>query len=199
MLTIELAGQSRTNLGKKESKALRANELVPCVLYGTGENVNFTVDAKSFNKVIVTPNVYVVLLNIDGKVRKAIIKEVQFHPVSDAVMHVDFLEIVDNKPFTTKLPIKIEGHSEGVKQGGKLKVKMRKMKVSGLLKDMPSELVIDITSLGIGQTIKLSSLSFNGLTIEEPKTSVVCSVFVTRDVAATAAAATAAPAAAPAK
>lgn len=190
MLTIELAGQSRTNLGKKESKALRASELIPCVLYGTGENVNFTVDAKSFNKVIVTPNVYIVLLNIDGKVRKAIVKEVQFHPVTDAVMHVDFLEIVDKKPFTIKLPIKIEGHSEGVKQGGKLKVKMRKMKVSGLEKDMPSELVIDITSLGIGQSIKLSSLSFKGLTIEEPKTSVVCSVLASRDVAA----ATAAPA-----
>ncbi len=114
MLTIDLAGQSRTNLGKKESKALRASELIPCVLYGTGDNVTFTVDQKAFGKVIITPNVYVVVLNIDGKTRKAIVKEVQFHPVSDEVLHVDFLEITDDKAFATKLPIKIEGHSEGV-------------------------------------------------------------------------------------
>ncbi len=184
MLTIDLAGQSRTNLGKKESKALRASELIPCVLYGTGDNVTFTVDQKAFGKVIITPNVYVVVLNIDGKTRKAIVKEVQFHPVSDEVLHVDFLEITDDKAFAIKLPIKIEGHSEGVKQGGKLKVKMRKMKVSGLLKDMPSELVVDITTLGVGQSIKLSALSFNGLTIEEPKSSVVCSVAAGREAAA---------------
>ena len=167
MLTIDLAGQSRTNLGKKESKALRACELIPCVLYGAGKNVTFTVDKKAFGKVIITPNVYVVVLNIDGKTHKAILKEVQFHPVSDEVLHVDFLEITEDKALAIKLPIKIEGHSEGVKQGGKLKVKMRKMKVSGLLKDMPSELVVDITALGVGQSIKLSALSFNGLTIEK--------------------------------
>lgn len=181
MLTIDLAGQSRTNLGKKESKHLREAGLIPCALYGVGENQNLTVEAKAFDKVIITPNVYVVNLNIDGKEHKAILKEVQYHPVTDAVMHVDFLEVTDTKPFSIKLPIKVEGHAEGVKQGGKLKVKMRKMKVFGLLKDLPAELVIDVTNLGLGQSIKLSSLSFEGLTIEEPKTSVVCSVLTTRD------------------
>ena len=181
MLTIELAGQSRTNLGKKESKHLRAEGLIPCVLYGAGENANFTVSVKAFDKVIITPNVYVVLLNIDGKAHKAILKEVQFHPVTDEVLHVDFLEVTDDKPFAVKLPIKIEGHAEGVKQGGKLKVKMRKMKVSGLLKDLPDVLKIDISALGLGQSIKLASLSFDGLTIEDPKSSVVCSVLATRE------------------
>lgn len=181
MLTIDLAGQSRTNLGKKESKHLRAAGSIPCVLYGVGENKNFTVEAKAFDKVIITPNVYVVVLNIDGVSHKAILKEVQFHPVTDQVLHVDFLEVTDEKPFMIKLPIKVVGHSEGVKQGGKLKVKMRKMKVSGLLKDLPSELVVDVTSLGLGQSVKLASLSFEGLTIEDPKSSVVCSVLATRD------------------
>lgn len=181
MLTIDLAGQSRTNLGKKESKAIRANGLIPCVLYGAGENVNFTVDAKAFDKVIITPNVYVVELNIDGKAHKAILKEVQFHPVTDNVLHVDFLEVSEEKPFAVKLPIKITGHAEGVKLGGKLKVKMRKMKVSGLLKDLPAELEIDVTSLGLGHSIKLANVAFDGLTIEEPKSSVVCSVLATRD------------------
>lgn len=184
MLTIDLKGQSRTNLGKKESKALRANGLIPCVLYGSGENLNLTVEAKAFDKVIITPNVYVVILDIDGKEHKAILKEVQYHPVTDNVLHVDFLEITDDKPFAIKLPIKITGHSEGVKQGGKLKVKMRKMKVCGLLNNLPSELEIDITSLGLGQSVRISSLSFDNLTIEEPKSSVVCSVLATRDSAA---------------
>lgn len=181
MLTIDLAGQSRTNLGKKESKHLREAGLIPCVLYGAGENTNFTVEAKAFDKVFITPNVYVVNLNLDGKAHKAIVKEIQFHPVTDNVLHVDFLEISDDKPFAVKLPIKITGHAEGVKLGGKLKVKMRKMRVSGLLKDLPSELEIDITSLGLGQSIKLAALSFDGLTIEEPKSSVVCSVLATRE------------------
>ncbi len=181
MLTIDLVGQPRTNLGKKDSKEVRANGLIPCVLYGIGENVNFTVEAKAFDKVIVTPNVYVVVLNIDGKTHKAVLKEVQYHPVTDNVLHVDFLEITDDKPFMVKLPIKIVGHAEGVKQGGKLKVKMRKMKVSGLLKDLPAELEIDVTSLGLGHSIKLSTVSFEGLTIEEPKSSVVCTVLSTRD------------------
>ncbi|MCQ2958700.1 MAG: 50S ribosomal protein L25/general stress protein Ctc [Bacteroidales bacterium] len=181
MLSIDLAGQSRTNLGKKESKGIRANGQIPCVLYGCGENVNFTVEAKAFDKVIITPNVYVVNLNIDGKARKAILKEVQFHPVTDNVLHVDFLEITEEKPFSIKLPIKVVGHAEGVKLGGKLKVKMRKMKVSGLLKDMPEILEIDVTSLGLGQSVKLANVAFNNLTIEEPKSSVVCTVMATRE------------------
>lgn len=181
MLTIDLAGQSRTNLGKKDSKELRAKGLIPCVLYGMGENVNFTVEAKAFSKVYISPNVYVVVLNIDGKEHKAILKEIQFHPVTDSVLHVDFLEVTEDKPFMVKLPIKITGHAEGVKLGGKLKVKMRKMRVSGLMKDLPAELVIDVTSLGLGHSIKLATVSFDGLTIEEPKSSVVCSVLATRD------------------
>ena len=163
MLTIDLAGQSRTNLGKKESKHLREGGLVPCVLYGAGKNTNFTVEAKAFDKVYITPNVYVVNLNLDGTTHMAIVKEIQFHPVTDNVLHVDFLEISEDKPFSVKLPIKITGHSEGVKQGGKLKVKMRKMRVSGLLKDLPAELEIDITSLGLGNSLLIILVSNKSL------------------------------------
>ena len=183
MQTIELKGQERKVIGKAESKLNRVSGNIPCVLYGGKENIHFTVEQIPFNKVIITPNVYVVLLSIDGKDFKAILKEVQVHPVTDAVLHVDFLQITDDKPFSIKLPIKITGVSDGVKQGGKLQIKMRKVKVNGLLKDIPNVLDVDITKLGIGQSVKIDSLSYKNLTIEEPKSAVVCSVNLTRSAA----------------
>jgi len=183
MQSIELQGQLRTAIGKSESKLNRVSGSIPCVLYGGKENIHFTVDEIAFSKVYITPIVYVVNLSIDGKSYKAIIKNIQFHPVTDKVLHVDFYEILDNKPFSIKLPVNIVGVSEGVKQGGKLQVKMRKIKVKGLLKDLPDVLEIDITKLGIGQSIKMESLQFTNLVIEEPKTAVVCSVNLTRSAA----------------
>jgi large subunit ribosomal protein L25 len=183
MQSIELQGQLRTAIGKSESKLNRVSGSIPCVLYGGKENIHFTVDEIAFSKVYITPIVYVVNLSIDGKSYKAIIKNIQFHPVTDKVLHVDFYEILDNKPFSIKLPVNIVGVSEGVKQGGKLQVKMRKIKVKGLLKDLPDVLEIDITKLGIGQSIKMESLQFTNLVIEEPKSAVVCSVNLTRSAA----------------
>jgi large subunit ribosomal protein L25 len=183
MQSIELQGQLRTAIGKSESKLNRVSGSIPCVLYGGKENIHFTVDEIAFSKVYITPIVYVVNLSIDGKSYKAIIKNIQFHPVTDKVLHVDFYEILDNKPFSIKLPVNIVGVSEGVKQGGKLQVKMRKIKVKGLLKDLPDVLEIDITKLGIGQSIKMESLQFTNLVIEEPKSAVVCSLNLTRSAA----------------
>ncbi|MCL2327150.1 MAG: 50S ribosomal protein L25/general stress protein Ctc [Bacteroidetes bacterium] len=183
MLSIELQGTKRTTASNAETKQSRANGNVPCVLYGGKENVHFSVNAIAFEKVYITPNVYVVELTIEGKKHKAIIKDMQFHPTTDAPIHVDFLEITDDKAFTIKLPVKLKGVAEGVKAGGKLQQKMRKLKVSGLLKDMPATLDVEISKLAIGQSIKVEKLAFAGLTILDPKSAVICSVNLTRSAA----------------
>lgn len=183
MQIIELQGQLRSAIGKTESKLTRVSGSIPCVLYGGKENVHFSVNSIAFSKVYITPVVFIVHLIIDGKTYKAIVKNIQFHPVSDKVLHVDFYEIEDAKPFSIKLPVNITGVSEGVKQGGKLQMKMRKIKVNGLLKNMPEKIDIDITKLGIGQSIKMETLQLSNLVIEEPKSAVVCSVNLTRSAA----------------
>ncbi|MDR2962438.1 MAG: 50S ribosomal protein L25/general stress protein Ctc [Bacteroidales bacterium] len=183
MLSIELQGTKRTTANNAETKQSRANGNIPCVLYGGSENLHFSVNRIAFDKVYISPNVYVVELNIEGKKHKAIVKDIQFHPTTDAPIHVDFLEISDNKPFTIKLPIKLNGVAEGVKQGGKLQQKMRKLKVNGLLKDMPATLDVEISKLTIGQSVKIDTLNFNGLTILDPKSAVICSVNLTRSAA----------------
>ena len=183
MQVIELQGQTRESIGKHETKLIRINGNIPCVLYGGKENIHFTIQKIPFNKVIITPNVYVIKLTIDGKEVNAIVKDLQFHPVSDDVLHVDFQQIFEDKPFSIKLPIKIVGVSDGVKQGGKLQIKMRKLKVNGLLKNMPNVIEIDISHLNIGNSVKIDSLKVANLTFEEPKNAVVCSVNLTRSAA----------------
>lgn len=180
MQTIEVKGQIREIVGKKDSKSVRLSGNIPCILYGGKDILHFTIKSIPFNKVIITPNVYIIKLDIGGKEYSAILKEVQFHPVSDAVIHVDFLEISEDKPFSIKLPIKIVGVSDGVKQGGKLQLKMRKVKVNGLTKNLPDTLEIDITKLNIGQSIKIETVVFPNLKIEEPKNAVICSVNLSR-------------------
>lgn len=184
MLSIDLQGEVREISKKSDTKLSRVNGLVPCVLYGGAEVVHFLVNAIKFEKVYITPNVYVVNLSIDGKSYKAIIKDIQFHPVTDAPMHVDFYEISETKPFTVKIPVNIVGVSDGVKQGGKLQVKLRKLRVNGLLKDIPTNLDVDITPLAIGQSVKIGTLEYKGLTILENKNGVVCTVNLTRAVRA---------------
>lgn len=180
MKFIELQGELRTEVGKSKSKLARANGSIPCTMYGGEKNLNFTVSEIAFTKVFKTPEVYIVHIQLGKNMHKAIVKDIQFHPVTDRAIHVDFYEIAEDKPFSIKMPVKIVGDSEGVKQGGKLQVKMRKLKVKGLLKDIPSELTVDISSLKIGQSIRIPSLSYDNLIIEESKNAVVCSVNLTR-------------------
>ncbi len=182
MKFIELQGELRTEVGKSKSRLARANGNIPCTMYGGEKNLNFTVNEVAFTKVFKTPEVYVVHIFFGKKMHKAIVKEIQFHPVTDRAIHVDFYEVAEDKPFSIKMPIKVVGDSDGVKQGGKLQIKMRKLKVKGLLKDIPSELIVDISSLQIGESIRVSSLSYDNLTIEELKNAVVCSVNLTRSV-----------------
>lgn len=189
MKTIDIKGTARSEFGKKASRAYRKENNIPCVLYGMGENVNFMVPVDELRKVVYTPHIYVINIDIDGKVYNAIMKEIQFHPVKDTILHVDFLEINEEKPIVIGIPVKLEGLAEGVKAGGKLNLQMRLLKVKGLYTEVPEKLVIDVTNLGLGKSIQVGALNFPGLEVLNAKNAVVCSVQLTR--AARGAAATA--------
>lgn len=191
MKTFEIKGSKRVAGGKKAVKALRKEGLVPCVIYGNGnEAVSFAVEEAQFRNLIYTPNIYIVNVDIEGKSYKAILKDLQFHPVSDELLHVDFLEVTDDKPVTIAIPISIEGNSEGVRAGGKLQVEMRKLIVKGLIKDLPDVLKIDITTLGLGKVFKVQDLKFENLEVLNAKNAVVVSVRMTRAAKSAAAEAT---------
>ena len=196
MLEINVSGQSRTDLGKKASKLLRKEGLIPCNIYGIEKGENGLPVAKSFvvpfseiRKVVYTPNVYVVNINIDGVEKKAVIKELQFHPVSDALLHVDFLEITAEKPVTVGIPVKLVGHAAGVRNGGRLALAVRQLKVTASYLNIPEILEIDVTPLEIGKSIKVGELHFEGLEFATSKEVVVCSVQMTRQARAAAQAA----------
>ena len=180
MKSFDLKGTVRTDLGKKATKAERVVDNVPCVLYGTAENVHFTTTVSEIRKLVYTPEVFVVNLEIDGKVTKAIMKALQFHPVTDKVLHMDFLVISEDKPVIVNLPVKLEGLSEGVKAGGKLALEMRNLKVKGLYTQIPENIVIDVTELGLGKTIQVAKVSVPNLEILNAKNAVVAQVKLTR-------------------
>ena len=180
MQTIELSAKKRAELGKSSTKQLRKNEEVPCVLYGGKEVTHFAAPANSFRKLIFTPNVYIVSLDIDGKKSNAIIQDIQYHPVSDEILHVDFLQVSDDKPIVIEIPVKLNGFAEGVKAGGKLTLERRKLKVKGLAKNLPDTLDINIDNLGLGKTIQISDLNFDNLELLNAKNAVVVAVRLTR-------------------
>lgn len=180
MKTFQLSGSQRDGIGKKAAKAYRKESLVPCVLYGGGDVVHFTIEKEAIRKLIYTPEVYIVDLTIDGKSTTAVLKDSQYHPVTDELLHVDFLRVVADKPIVFEIPVVLEGLAEGVKAGGKLSLEMRKLKVKGLYKDFPEQLKIDISSLGLGKTMQVGSLSFDNLELLNAKDNVVAAVKLTR-------------------
>lgn len=189
MEIFELAGSVRTDLGKKANKALRANGEVPCVIYGAGENVNFYVTEKDLMKLLYTPKVYLVNITIDGKSYKTAMREIQFHPVSDKVLHIDFYQVSEEKPVVMEVPVKLVGFAAGVKLGGKLIQVMRKLKVRAIPANLPDELVVDVTPLELGKSMKVKELGFEGFEIVNSPEVVVANVKITRDARAAAAAA----------
>lgn len=187
MKSIEIVGSLRTETGKKATHSLRKNNSVPCVLYGMQKDENgnqvathFTVTVDGLRKLVYTPHIYVVDLNIDGKVVNAIMKDIQFHPVTDAILHVDFLQINEESPIVMEVPVQMEGLAEGVKAGGKLALQMRKLKVKALYSAIPERLIVNVTNLGLGKTIKVGELNYEGLEILNAKEAVVCAVKLTR-------------------
>ena len=180
MKTFQLAGQPRPDLGKKASKGLRAGDLIPAVLYGGNDVVHFTVSQEAVRNLVYSPDIFVIDLDIAGKKVKAVLKDLQFHPVTDAILHLDFLEVEAGKPIVMVVPVVLTGHAEGVKAGGKLSLEMRKLKVRAPYNEIPEQLFIDVTELGLGKTIQVGALSFDGLEITNAKNAVVCAVKLTR-------------------
>ncbi len=186
MKEFALTGTKRETVGKKASKLMRKEGLIPCNLYGEKfvdgkpEALSFSIPMTELRKAIYTPHIYVLNLTIDGKEHKAIMKELQFHPVTDAVLHVDFLEISEEKPITVGIPVKLNGLAVGVRNGGKLNLSIRKINVTAPYKQIPEVLDIDVTNLELGKSIKVGQLNFDGLKIATSPEVIVCSVKATR-------------------
>lgn len=194
MKSIEVKGTARTIAERsseqtKALKAIRKNNGVPCVLYGGGENIHFTVTNDELRNLVYTPHIYIVDLIIDGKKYNAIMKDIQFHPVKDNILHVDFYQIDESKPIVMEVPVQLEGLAEGVKAGGKMSLQMRKLKVKALYNVIPERLVINVSHLGLGKTIKVGELNYEGLELINAKEAVVCAVKLTRAARGAAAAA----------
>jgi large subunit ribosomal protein L25 len=180
MKTLEINGSFRNELGKKSSKQLRKDGNVPCVIYEKDQNIHFYTHENSFKDLVYSPDAHVAVLNIDGKVYKAVLKDIQYHPVKDNIIHADFIEVFDDKPLVINIPIKVTGVSVGVLAGGKLSIKKRSLKVKGLACDIPEYVTIDITDLKIHQGVKISDISFDKIELLDPKKSLVLSIATSR-------------------
>lgn len=192
MKTVTLSGSSRANVGKVNARELRAKGHVPCVIYGGKEQIHFHADERAFKPVIFTPNAHIVEVNLDGKVYKTVLQEAQYHRINDKLIHADFLEIIDGKPVTVEIPVRLNGQSEGVKKGGKLVLKLRKLKARGLANILPDYIDINIEKLDIGDSVSVGDINIEGVTLLNAKNVSVVAVNTTR--AAAAADAAAAPA-----
>ncbi|MGP1421062.1 MAG: 50S ribosomal protein L25/general stress protein Ctc [Tannerella sp.] len=218
MKTFELKGTPRENLGKKMSKNLRKQGMIPAVLYGqepvalpytgkmnAGEKLveigdgkgiivtDFSVSFDGVRKLIYTPEIHLVSIEMgDGRKVNAILKEIQFHAVSDAILHLDFQEVFADKPIEMHVPVELIGHAVGVKAGGKLTQAMRKLKVKGLAEQIPEKLTVNVDHLELGKTIKVGELQFDHVELISPKNAVVCAVKMTRAAQSAAGAAAAA-------
>jgi large subunit ribosomal protein L25 len=180
MKTFELKGTLRADVGKKATKLVRKQGQIPCVLYGGEEPVHFSAPINDFRKLLYTPHVYIVNIDVEGKVYPALLKDLQFHPVSDEVLHIDFKMLHDDKPAVTRIPVVTTGFSVGVQAGGRLKTEIRRLKVKALPKDFPDTLTIDVTKIALGHSLKVRDLKFPNLELLDPAGAVVISVKLTR-------------------
>ena len=197
MKTVSLSGSLRANVGKVDATAVRAKGHVPCVIYGAGEQIHFSTDIRNFKNIIFTPDTNLVEIDVDGKKYKTVLQEAQYHKLNDNLIHADFLMVSEDKPVSVQLPVKAVGQSEGVKAGGKLILKMRKLKVKGLISKLPECINLNIDKLVIGKSISVGDINIDGITVLHPKNISVISVETTRAVVAeepAKAASTAAPA-----
>jgi large subunit ribosomal protein L25 len=180
MKEVSLSGSLRENVGKKDTKALRRAGLVPCVVYGGENQTHFAVKSVDLNKLIYTSDVYKVELDIDGKKITSVIKELQFHPVTDKVIHADFIELIDDKEIKIDLPVILKGNALGVRNGGRLLTVYRTLSLKGLPSAFPDDIEIDITELRIGEKIRVDEVSIPGLTILAPDNAVICGIKMAR-------------------
>lgn len=180
MKHIEIKANGRAGFGKKESAEIRRNGSVPCVIYGGGETIHFSVEKTAFKTLLFTPQSYIVNFDIDGKKETGVMREVQYHPVTDEPIHIDFYRVQKGKQIAIDLPVVLTGNSEGVKQGGKLQLAKRKLRVVALEENLPDAITVDVTELGLGKSIFVGDLNIENLSILTPSTTAVCAVRMTR-------------------
>ncbi len=186
MKSISIIGTKRAAQTKQENIQLRAEGKVPCVLYGGKEQIHFSTPALSLKGLVYTPNVYTVELNIEGVTYKALMKDLQFHPVTDNIQHIDFIEIKDDKKITIDIPVKVIGNAVGVRAGGQLVVKSRSLKISAFAKDLPDNITVSIDKLEIGDDIRVSDIKIKGVEILNSPNNVITGVKTTRAAASAA-------------
>jgi large subunit ribosomal protein L25 len=180
MKTVSMSGSSRESVGKKDAKLQRSEGRIPCVLYGGKEQYKFTADEKSFAQIVFTPDSYFIKLTIDGKIHDCILKDIQYHPVSDTILHADFIEFSMDKPLTMSVPVQFTGNAPGLIKGGQLIKKFRKLNVRALPGDMPEAVVIDISNLDIDQKITIGELVQDKYTILEKPERYIIAIRATR-------------------
>ncbi len=180
MKTVSLSGSPRENVGKKDAKSLRGQGMVPCVLYGGEKQVHFFLDERDFTKILFTPETFIINFTIGDKKYHSLLQDVQYHPVSDKVLHADFLEFDENKQIKVAIPIQSTGTSTGVLKGGSLKLVMRKLVVKALAKDIPEQITVNISKLDIGDAFKVKDLKVEGIEFLDRPNNVIAAVKVTR-------------------
>ena len=183
MKRVSISGSQRENVGKKDAKMHRAEGRVISVLYGAGEQTHFTIEKNPFDKIIFTPDVFIIDLEINGKVIPAILQDVQYHPVTDQPLHADFLQIVEGKPVVIDLPVKLEGVAPGIIKGGVLTKKLRNIPIKGLVTDIPEFITIDISGLDIGDSIKVRDIDLGNLVPQITEDNLVAGVKTARGAA----------------
>lgn len=189
MKTIEIKAVKRDVYGKKEAKRLHREEMVPATLSGNGETIHFAISAKDLKPIIYTENSYIINFDIEGKKELGVIREAQFHPVREQMLHIDFYRAVPGKEVSIDIPVRLTGSSAGVKLGGKLTLSKRKIHVRGILENLPDELLVDVTELNLGQSVFVGDIKREGLTMLTPATTAIAAVKMTRAARGAAAAA----------
>lgn len=180
MRVVSMSGALREHVGKKDAKALRRDAKVPCVIYGKNEQITFSVAQTAFDRIIFNPEPCFVEIEINGTKHSAMMKDIDFHPVTDIVYHADFYELSDDKPIVMSIPVHTTGTSVGVMKGGKLAYKQKRLNVKALPANMPSEILVDITKLDVAQRVKVQDIPAENFQILNPKSSEVLVVNSTR-------------------
>ena len=181
MKSITIQGTKRESVGKKSTKALRDAELVPCVVYGGNEPLNFSTEEKSFKNLVYTPEAHTVSIEVDGQTIPAVLQDIQFHPITDRILHVDFYQLSEDKPVIMEVPVRITGRAKGVVSGGVLRQSFRKLKVKAIPANLPDEIVVDVTPLRIGNKLYVAALKNEAYTFMHPDNAVVAAVKMSRN------------------
>ena len=180
MKSITIQGTKRESVGKKSTKALRDAELVPCVVYGGAETLNFSAEERSFKGLVYTPDAHTVSIEVDGQTIPAVLQDIQFHPITDKILHADFYQLADDKPVVMEVPVRLTGRAKGVVSGGALRQSFRKLKLKALPANLPDEIVVDVTPLKIGNKLYVGDIKTDGFSFMQPDNAVVVAVKMSR-------------------